>query len=131
MNDGASMTSMARFLMRSGSPSVCPAADSRPTRAGRPQSCWLRHRRPVLRQALEIEDPADQVRLLLYPPAATSTESSQPMPVLGFSKQFLDQLPTPLRELIAHPAHPHPHPRMRRGAAAPLAGDVAPNASVA
>src|SRR5262249_2413828 len=76
---------------------LAEAQDFRPWAA---RSCWLHRGRPVLPQPFQIQDPADQVRFLLPPPAAAPPEAPQAVPVLGFPEQLLDQLPTALREPI-------------------------------
>src|SRR5262249_39410464 len=85
---------------------------------------WLHRGRPVLRQTFQIQDPADQVRFLLHPPAAAPPEAPQAVPVLGFPEQLLDQLPTALREPICLAASPHAHPSVRDGAASWYDGNV-------
>src|SRR5262245_31584213 len=108
---------------------ACLSAVSQPGSLSQPSSCRLQLWRPTLRQPLQIEDPADQVRLLLHAPPTATPETAQPVPVLAFAEQFLDQLPTALRELVAGAPHPHAHPGVRGGAATLLDGDVGLNAS--
>src|SRR5262249_12084793 len=105
------------------------SAASPPGSPFQPSSCQMQLWRPALRQSLQIQDPADQVRLLLHMPPASTSEAAQPVPVLAFTEQFLDQLPTALRELVGCAARPHAHPRVRQGAATRLDGDVRFDAS--
>src|SRR5687767_9113506 len=102
---------------------LCGAAASR-MRSAASRSCGLQAGRSGLRQALEIQHPTDQERILLHPAVATTPESSQAMPILAFPEQLFDELATPLRELIAGAAHAHPDPRMGGGAPARLHRDV-------
>src|SRR6266566_2588819 len=87
-------------------------------------SCRVRLRTQELRQPLEIQDPADQQRLLPDAWQSPPTEAAQPVPVLAFPEEFLDQLPAPLRQLVAAATLAHAHPRMGLGAAAGLGRDV-------
>src|ERR1700675_185568 len=63
-------------------------------------SCGLEGRAEVLGQAFEIQDPTDQVGLLPYPGEPAAPEAAEAMPVLPLAKEFLDQLPAPLRHAI-------------------------------
>src|SRR5262249_54736014 len=81
-------------------------------------------RRLSFRQTFEVEDPADQQRLLLDAAVAPTTEASQAMPIFGFTEQFLNELAATLRESIARTAYAHPNARMRGRAPACLYGDV-------
>src|SRR5262245_28931594 len=120
----SSIVAMLWFMAGRLIPSACAYAESRPGPALRAASCRLPRRGPVLRQPLQIEDPADQVRLLLHAPPTSPSESPQSVPILGLPEQLLDQLPTALRESVARAARPHAHARVRRGAATCLDGDV-------
>lgn len=75
-------------------------------------------------EAFEIEDPADEVRLLTNPRQPASAESAQPVPVLALTEQFLDLLPTALRQAVAEAPHPHPDPGVRSAAIARVDSDV-------
>src|SRR5215467_1002060 len=83
-------------------------------------SRWLNLRRQYLRQPLEVEDPANQVRLLPDPCETPPTETPEPVPVLALAEEFLNLLPRSLRELIAEAPHPHPDARMRGPAPAAI-----------
>src|SRR6266542_3550852 len=124
MSDVFSLITMSWFIAGRVTASACRSAQSRRVRALLPGSRRLHPRRPALRQPLQIEDPADQVCLLLHAPPASTSESPQPVPVLGFDKQLLDQLPTTLRQMVARAAGPHAHARVRRGATARVDGEV-------
>ena len=87
-------------------------------------SCRVEGRAEVLRQALEIQDPADQVRLLPDSSEPAAAEAPQPVPVLALAEELLDQLPAPLRQAIPEPALAHPHARVGRAAPARLRRDV-------
>src|SRR4029453_14303175 len=117
------------FIAAAASPSTCCLRGLRSGRALVLASCRLRNRRPALRQAFQIEYPADQVRFLLNAPATSASESSESVPVLRFSEQFLDQLPTALRELVACAALPHADPCVCERAPTPFDGDVRLDAS--
>src|SRR6266849_10583802 len=114
MSDISSLITMSWSIAERVTASACCSSQSRRVPALLPGSRRLRPRRPALRQPLQIEDPADQVCLLLHAPPASTPESPQPVPVLGFAKQLLDQLPTTLRQMIARAARPHAHTRVRR-----------------
>ncbi len=92
-------------------------------------SCRVESRAKVLRQAFEIQDPADQVRLLPDSCEAPAAEAPQPMPVLALAEELLDQLPTALRQVIPEPPLAHPHSRVGRAAPARLRRDVGLDAS--
>src|SRR3990170_1965165 len=87
-------------------------------------SCRVEGRAEVLRQAFEIQDPADQVRLLPDSSEPTAAEASQPVPVLALAEELLDQLPTALRQAIPGPALAHPHARVGRAAPAHFRRDM-------
>src|SRR5262245_9990689 len=73
----------------------------------------LQRRREQRGQTFEVEDPADQVRLLPdaeQPPAA---ESAQAVPVLALAEEFFDLLARPLREPVSHTPRAHADARMR------------------
>src|SRR5260370_4264486 len=110
-----------------------PVALRRRDRARRrrvaPGSCRLRLGDEELRQALEVQDPADQQRLLPDAPQTAPTEAPQPVPVLALTEEFLDQLPAPLGQLVAASARSHAHAGMRLGAAARVRRDVALDAA--
>src|SRR5229473_108314 len=74
-----------------------------------PGSCWLCLGDEELRQSLEVQDPADQQRLLPDAPQTAPTEAPQPVPVLALTEEFLDQLPAPLGQLVAASARSHAH----------------------
>src|SRR4029453_12043809 len=112
------------FIAAAASPSTCCLRGLRSGRALVLASCRLRNRRPALRQAFQIEYPADQLRFLLHPPATSASESSEPVPVLCFAEQFLDELSTALRELVARAASPHANPCVGERTPAPFDGDV-------
>src|SRR5262245_43965673 len=63
-------------------------------------------------QRVEVQHPADQVRLLADAEQAAPPEAPQAMPVLPFAEEFLDLLPRPLRQAIPVSARAHAHPRM-------------------
>ena len=113
MTDVSSLVTMAWFIARRWAVSSFYPVDSARIRTLRARSCRLDKRRPALCQPLQIEHPADQVRFLLDPPSASSAESPESVPILGFAKQFFDELPTTLRELVAPAPYPHAHARVR------------------
>src|SRR5262249_9465215 len=65
------------------------------------------------RQAFEVQDPADQIRLLPDSVQPTPAEAAQPVPVFALAKEFFDLLPRPLGQPVPEPAGPHAHSRMR------------------
>src|SRR6266478_634897 len=130
MSDVSSLIALSWFITGRVPASACRASQSRRVPALLPGSRRLHPRRPALRQSLQIEDPADQVCLLLYAFLASTSESPQPVPVLGFAKQLFDELPTTLRQVVAGAACPHAHARVRRGATAWVDGDVGLDASL-
>src|SRR5262245_19112202 len=81
-------------------------------------------RRQRLRQAFEVEDPADQVRFLPDPRQAPPAEAPEPVPVLALAEELLNLLPCALRELIAEAPHPHADARMRALAPAAIGRNV-------
>src|SRR5229473_6743436 len=89
-----------------------------------PRSCWLGLGDQQLRQPLEIQDPADQQRLLADAAQPAPAEAPQAVPVLALAKELLNQLPAPLRQVVTAAALPHPHPRMGVGAAPDLRRDM-------
>src|SRR5262245_8263921 len=58
-------------------------------------------------QTFEIEDPADQVCLLADARQAATSKPPQAMPVFAFAEEFLDLLPTALREAVAEAVDAH------------------------
>jgi hypothetical protein len=76
------------------------------------------------RQAFEVEDPADQVRLLPDAERPASPEPAQPMPVLALAEEFLDLLAGPLGQPVPHAPRAHPDARMRRLLAVGIHRDV-------
>src|SRR5256712_1811199 len=70
-----------------------------------------------LGQALQIQDPSDQVAFLSNLEKSPALEAPQSVPVLSFAEQLLDFLSTALRETVGLSPDPHPHPRV--GPAAP------------
>src|SRR3981081_3025947 len=78
-------------------------------------SCRVQLRAQELRQPLEIQDPADQQRLLADAQQSAPTEAAQSVPVLAFAEELLDQPPAPLRHLVAAAPLPHAHSRMSLG----------------
>ena len=93
-------------------------------RRAAPGSCRLRLGDEEFRHSLEVQDPADQQRLLPNAPQTAPTEAPQPVPVLALAEELLDQLPAPLGQLVAAPARAHAHAGMRLSAAAGLRRDV-------
>src|SRR5216110_583951 len=87
-------------------------------------SYWLELRAQHLRQAFEIQDPADQVRLLSDTLESAPTEATQAVPVLALAKEFLDLLAAALRQLIAQASPSHADARVRALAPARLGGDM-------
>src|SRR5205807_2307930 len=77
-----------------------------------------------LRQAYEIQDPADQVRLLADALESTSTEATKAVPIFALAKEFLDLLAAALRQLIAQAAPSHADSHVRALVPARLGGDV-------
>src|SRR5258708_37081236 len=106
------------------SPVALRRRDRSKRRRPAPGSCRLRLGDEELRQALEVQDPADQQRLLPDAPQTAPTEAPQPVPVLALTEEFLDQLPAPLGQLVAASARSHAHAGMRLGAAARVRRDV-------
>src|SRR5258708_10591365 len=106
------------------SPVALRRRDRSKRRRAAPGSCRLRLGDEELRQALEVQDPADQQRLLPDAPQTAPTEAPQPVPVLALTEEFLDQLPAPLGQLVAASARSHAHAGMRLGAAARVRRDV-------
>src|SRR5262245_27110215 len=76
------------------------------------------------RQAFEVEDPADQIRLLTDAVQAAPAKAAQPVPVFTLAEQLFDLLPRALGQPVAEAARPHPHPRMRRLSPASVYRDV-------
>src|SRR5260370_16447501 len=111
---------MSSFIAGRVTASACRSSHSRRAPALRPGSRRLHPRRPALRQPLQIEDPADQVCLLLHAPPTSTSESPQPVPVLGFAKQLLHQLPTTLRQIITRPPGPPAPPPLPPAPPPPL-----------
>lgn len=84
MTDVSSLVAMPwSMATRLAASSCCCPADSRRARAFVARSRRLHQRRPALRQSFQIEDPADQVRLLLHAPSASPAESPQTVPSLA------------------------------------------------
>src|SRR5262249_34912714 len=94
-------------------------ADSSPAR-----SYGLQLWRQRSGEALEIEDPADQVRFLADPSEPTPAEATQTVPVFTLAEEFLDLLPTALRQSVPDAPHAHAHPRVRPSAVAGVHSDV-------
>src|SRR5215470_1770254 len=94
-------------------------ADSPPT-----HSHGLQLRCQCSGEALEIQDPADQVRLLTDPGEPPPAEATQAVPVFALPEEFLDLLPTALRQSVPDAAHAHPHASVGRPAVPGTDGDV-------
>jgi hypothetical protein len=92
------------------------SAASAPRRCGWPlgllctvsSSRWLQLGAAQIGQAFEVEDPADQIRLLPNAEQPAPTEPAQPVPILALPEELFDLLPRPLGQLVpeAPPAHP-------------------------
>src|SRR5438309_5222920 len=116
------MVTMSVTRLRSASRCAVPAAGG--ARPSWTAPCGLPTRPSRLRQSLEVQHPPDQEDFLLNATSATPSQPSQPVPVLAFTKQLLDQLATPLREPVGGTARAHPNPRVGGGASAIFHGDV-------
>src|SRR4029453_14867533 len=102
-----------------------PASASRPCSSTAPwyrgaDSYRLDLRAQQFRQAFEVEDPADQVRLLADAMEPASAEAPQAVPVLALPEELLDLLPTPLRQPVAEAPHALAHARVGPAAPAPV-----------
>src|SRR6266850_6894188 len=86
----------------------------------RPGSCRLRRRDEMLGQAFEVQDPADEVRLLADAGEPSASEAPEAMPLLPLAEELLDQFAAALREPIRQAHLLHPHARVGRAAAARL-----------
>src|SRR5215475_9385676 len=105
--------------IRSSTPGSCAALASRCCLVGvvGPElvpSYRLHPRADQLRQAFEVQGPADQIGLLANAIEPSATEAPEPVPILAFAKELLDLLAAPLRELVAAAPPSHPDARMRR-----------------
>src|SRR4030095_9665988 len=87
-------------------------------------SCRLNHGAEVFGQALEVQDPADQIALLLHATEPAPAKPPQPVPVLALAEELFDELATPLGQAVRQPVLPHADPGMGGAAAAGLGGDV-------
>src|SRR5262245_61398293 len=74
----------------------------------------LQLRAEQIRQAFEVEDPADQIRLLPDAAQPAPPEPAQPVPILALPEELFDLLPRPLGQLIPEAARAHPDSGMRR-----------------
>jgi len=75
-------------------------------------------------QPLQVQDPANQPRFLSDLQQPTPSEASQPMKLLALSKEFLDLLPTSLRQSIRFATPSHAHPLVEPTAATGVGRDV-------
>src|SRR5262249_12542056 len=87
-------------------------------------SCRLDDEAEVFGQALEVQNPADQIALLPHTSEPTPPKPPQPVPVLTLAEELFDELATPLGQAIRQPVLPHADPGMGGAAAAGLGGDV-------
>src|SRR5260370_30329435 len=124
MNRGPFSSNRSAVTVGVASPVALRRGDGSERRRGAAGSCRLRLGDEELRQSLEVQDPADQQRLLPDAPQPAPTEAPQPVPVLALAEELLDQLPTPLGQAVAAPALSHAHAGMRLGAAAGVRRDV-------
>src|SRR5262245_57027434 len=116
--------------MRKATPSTCAASAPRRYRGALgalytpSASRHLQLRAEQRGQAFEVEDPADQVRLLADAEQPPATEPAQPMPVFALAEEFFVLLAGPLGEPVSHTPRAHPDPRMRGLMAACIDRDV-------
>src|SRR5713226_10456055 len=113
MNRGPFSSNKSAVTVGVPSPVALRRRDRSKRRRAAPGSCRLRLGDEELGQSLEVQDPADQQRLLPDAPQPAPPEAPQPVPVLALAEELLDQLPAPLRQLVATPALAHAHAGMR------------------
>src|SRR5260370_36107161 len=104
MNRGPFSSNRSAVTVGVPSPVALRRRDRSERRRGAPGSCRLRLWVEELRQSLEVQDPADQQRLLPDAPQPAPTQATQPVPYLALAEALLDQLPTPLRQPVTAPA---------------------------
>src|SRR5712692_167139 len=129
MNRGRFSSDRSAVTVEVRSPAALRRRDRWERRGATPGSCRLRLGDEELGQSLEVQDPADQQRLLPDAPQTAPPEAPQPVPVLALAEELLDQLPAPLGQLVATPALAHAHAGMRLGAAARVRRDVGRDAA--